>query len=95
MVCDLVEPPGRLSTSLQLCADFQEVRISGKIREGRYQYLACLAEPSGRNEDIIQAFPCLIASSFALHIVMMAALTNSAQCAMVLCAREEIIASRS
>ena len=32
----------------------------GKIRDGRYQHSGLLAEQSGRDDDVIQAFSCLI-----------------------------------
>ena len=38
LVCDLAEASGSLLTSLNRCAMPQEGRISGKIRDGRYQY---------------------------------------------------------
>ena len=54
MVCDLAEASGRFWTSLDRCAALQEVRGSGKIRDGRYQHSGLLAEPSGRDEERFQ-----------------------------------------
>jgi hypothetical protein len=61
VVCDLAEPSDRLRTWFKRCAIPQEVRNSGKIRDGRYLFFELFGQASGRDEDVIQAFPCLIA----------------------------------